>query len=37
MRDFEAVHEEPRLEPSSLHLKPRSLRLKNCEKLAGLL
>jgi hypothetical protein len=37
MRDFEAAHEEPRLELSSLHLNPRSLRRKNCEKPAGLL
>jgi hypothetical protein len=32
MRDFVAVHEEPRLELSSLHLKPRLLGRKNCEK-----
>jgi hypothetical protein len=32
MRDFEAVHEERRLEPSSLLSKTKSLRRKNCEE-----
>jgi hypothetical protein len=36
MRDFEAGHEEPMLELSSSHSKPRSLRRKNCKKPAAL-